>query len=156
MSLAMSSRNRWFSASIHRSENWSSILRCMAYHTGWAIILLDTFMHSHSFPHHDQILLAPRYLVTICVRMIWLTCSYPSTLRRLSISRSWDSATRHPTRQERYGYKWLKSWGKSNHVLLLLVSHNVSIEDSVLNQNHVERHKQMFFLFIEKTTNIYF
>ena len=31
---------------------------------------------------------APRYLATICVRMIWSTCSYPSMLRRLSISRS--------------------------------------------------------------------
>ena len=49
---------------------------------------VPTFMLSHSFLHQDQILLAPRYLATICVRMIWSTCSYLSTLRRLSISRS--------------------------------------------------------------------
>ena len=138
MSLAMSSRNRWFSASIHRSENWSSILRCMASHTGWATILFAMFMLSHSFPHHDQILLAPRYLATICVRMIWLTCSYPSTLRRLSISPSWDYAVRLQERRERFGIRYLTSWfvlSLTSHPLAFL---SVYTEDSAQSRSHVE------------------
>ena len=145
MSLAMSSRNRWFSASIHRSENWSSILKCMAYHTGWATILFATFMLSHSFPHLDQILLAQRYLATICVRMNWSTCSYPSTLRRLSISPNWDSATRHPMRQERCGIRYLMNWHVSNLCLHPLVFLNVYIEVSALSRNHVEELKATYF-----------
>ena len=69
-----------------------------------------TFTLSHSSQPPDRILLAPRYLATICVRMIWSTCSYPSTLRRLSISPNLDCVTRHPRRQERYGIRCLTSW----------------------------------------------
>ena len=154
MSLAMSSRSRWFSASTRHWDCWSSILRCMAYHTGWATILFATFTLSHSFQPPDRILLAPRYLATICVRMSWLTCSYPSTLRRSSISPNWDSATRHPRRPEKFGIRLLMRLLALNLCLHRLVFLNAFIGDSALSRKHVAELRRKCLLPQENTTKV--
>ena len=37
----------------------------------------DADKHDIQIQQEDQILLAPRFLATICGRMIWSTCNYP-------------------------------------------------------------------------------
>lgn len=113
--------------------------------------------HVHAQPFVStsrQILLAPRYLATICVRMIWSTCSYPSMLQEIINISKLRLCNKASEETREIWYKVLDEVARIEPLLASACVPQCVYRGFCPEQKSCGRDKKKYFLLQENTTKI--